>query len=168
MVESITAETFRTHFENLNQQGLLSDQLAAELTLLAEGMDGFSNWLDARKHLIDTGAEKLSGAGPISKFLRVLAFALDRIAENSEQLKAKGVRLDRIALSETSSGCSDFRGRVALSASDENGGTVTLAEGPFLWDCAEHGMPQPEAAQRLGYRCMIQFPSLDLKPVFAD
>ena len=165
MVERITGETFRTHLDTLKTQGLLTLGLGQELERIREEMDGFSNWLDARKHLMETGATHLSGSGPISKFLRTLTYALERMVENRDSLENRRVKLDKIQLSNTTSGCSDFRGTVQIFAVNEQGDEMLLWDGGFHWDCAEHGMPQPEAAQSLGYRCMIQFPDLD--PAFS-
>jgi len=165
MVERITGECFRDHLERLKGEGLLTPNLASELTRISEEMDGFSNWLDARKYLLDVTAEHLSGTGPISKFLRTLTYSLEKMVENAGSLKERNLKLDRIALSDATSGCSDFRGTLQVFALDSNGERVLLWDGAFHWDCAEHGMPQPEAAQNLGHRCMVRFPDLD--PAFS-
>ncbi len=161
MVEQITAETLRLHLSNLLEGDLLEPELALEMENLVEEMDGFSNWLDARKFLLDSHAQKLSGSGPISKFLRTLAFTLEQVDENSAALKERGARLSRISLSDTTSGCSDFQGALQVIGTDSDGNEVLLQDGRFVWDCAEHGMSQPEAAQKLGYRCMVRFPEFE-------
>ncbi len=158
MVESITAESLRDRLSQLQDKNLLTAQLGRELVDLVDQIDRFSNWLDARKYLTDSGAGNLSGAGPISKFLRTLAYTLEQCLENHGILEEKQAKIDQIHLSDTSSGCSDYRGFIQVVGQDGRGEELLLHEGRFVWDCAEHGIPQPEAAQKLGYRCMIQFP----------
>ncbi|MBW7940488.1 MAG: hypothetical protein H3C63_17265, partial [Candidatus Omnitrophica bacterium] len=66
----------------------------------------------------------------------------------------------RVELQDTRSGCSTYSGRIHVQAEDQNGREVVLIDGSFVWDCAEHGIPQTQAARQLGYRCMVSFPSL--------
>ena len=168
MVETITAESLRAYLSNLQEKDLLGEELVHELTQLTEEMDDFSNWLDASNYLRESNFKKMTGSGPMSKFLRTLAFLLEQIDDNAMSLKDRQTRVDRILIKNTTSGCSDYRGAITVLGTDEKGGTILLHEGRFVWDCAEHGMPQPEAARKLGYRCMVQFPALEMRWVPAD
>jgi hypothetical protein len=161
MVERITDEAIRLYAENLDRKGLLSPKLSAEIGGLIEEMGGFSNWTEAGAHFRSKGVSRLAGMGPMSKFLRALAYALEKLDAESERLLGENVRIDKILIPQASSGCSDYHGEIQVIAQKEDGTEIPVAEGRFVWDCAAHGMPQPQAAQELGYRCMISFPKLN-------
>jgi hypothetical protein len=161
MVERITDEAIRLYAENLDRKGLLSPKLSAEIGGLIEEMGGFSNWTEAGAHFRSKGVSRLAGMGPMSKFLRTLAYALEKLDAENERLAGEGIRIDRISIPQASSGCSDFQGSIEVIAQKEDGSEIPLLGGGFVWDCAAQGMPQPEAAQQLGYRCMISFPALN-------
>ena len=158
MVEPITDEAIRLYTKNLSQKDRLTPELRAEIEDLIGAMGEFSNWTEAGAHFRSNGAMRLAGSGPMSKFLRTLAYSLEIMDAESERLVEEGVRIDKILIPEATSGCSDYRGALRVIARKEDGTEVPLVEGRFVWDCAAQGMTQPEAAQQLGYRCMISFP----------
>jgi len=160
MVETVTKEAVEEHVSYLSSQGLLDDSLSSELKRLVEEVDRLSNWTDASHHLPAAGYRRLRGSGPVSKVLRTLAYLLEKLGEGASDLSDRGVRISRIHLEDTHSGCSHYAGRVVVQASEENGAEIVLFEGPFLWDCAAQGMPQTLAAHTLGYRCMTSFPEI--------
>ena len=164
MVEQITGEAIRRYTENLESRGLLGPGLRAEIEALMGEMDRFSNWTEAGGHLESAQATHLTGSGPMSKFLRTLAYALERLEAGSQTLKEGGIQISRILLSDTFSGCSDFQGKIQVHGYRPDSSETVLLEGCFVWDCGAQGLPQPQAAEQMGYRCMVSFPSLSVLP----
>ena len=70
--------------------------------------------------------------------------------------------MDKVSLLDTHSGCSTYTRRVLVEARNEGGETGIRIDGRFLWDCAAHDMPQQQAAQELGYKCLIDFPQVNI------
>jgi hypothetical protein len=160
MVERITAEALIERSDFLASKGILAEGLLADLRKLIAAMDSFSNWTEAGNTIRNNQIETLSGNGPVSKFLRTLAYGLERISEEVSHLEEKSLKVTKILISKASAGCSDYEGQVEILCENPAGETLVLASGGFLWDCAAHGMSQPQAAQELGYRCMVNFPGI--------
>ncbi len=160
MVERITSEAIHSSIEDLISAGVLSEALGGEIRRLEEESSRLSNWTDASRHLPQGGYHRIRAAGPISKVLRTLAYLLSRLSESAPELAGRGIQVSRVHLEDARSGCSDYSGRIVVQAIMPEGAEVVLFEGTFVWDCAAHGLPQPTAAQELGYRCMVSFPEV--------
>jgi len=157
MVEEITRKAIETHVTILRSQGLLDAVISEELDRLTVESGRLSNWTDATHHLPAANYQRLRGAGPISKVLRTFAYLLERLGDISPDLVDRGVCITRIHIDDVHSGCSHYAGRIVVEAREREGAEIVLFEGPFLWDCAVHQIPQSLAAQTLGYRCMVSF-----------
>ena len=160
MVEEITKKAIETHVPMLRSRGILDVVLSGELERLTVESSRLSTWTDASHHLPAANYQRLRGAGPISKVLRTLAYLLERLGDASPELMERGVCITRVHLEDVNSGCSHFAGRMMVEAREKEGAEIVLFEGPFLWDCAAHQIPQSLAAQTLGYRCMVSFPEI--------
>ncbi len=160
MVEEITRKAIQEHAATLKTQGLLDGELHSELERLAEESHHLSNWTDASHHLTTTNYQRLSGAGPLSKVLRTFAYLLEQLQYSASSLVEKGVLITRVQMKDTRSGCSDYTGQIVVEAHSREGVKMVLLEGPFVWDCAVHQLPQTQAAQQLGHRCMVSFPEI--------
>ncbi|MCG3197918.1 MAG: hypothetical protein GHCLOJNM_02412 [bacterium] len=160
MVERITSDAIHQYTAELAARGLLTEDLAGEIRRLTDESERLSNWTDASRHLPSAGYHRIRASGPVSKVLRTLAFLLERLSEASGELAERGSKVSRVHLEDTHSGCSDYSGRIVVQVIEPEGAEVVLFEGTFVWDCAAQGMPQPKAAQELGYRCMVSFPEV--------
>jgi len=169
MVEPITAQTLQKNIEQLLENRLLDPALGKELDSLLAGADTLSNWTDTSQFLKREGFSRIQASGPVSKVLRTLTFLLERIADSSaEWSTGEPVTISHITLSNTSSGCSDFRGHIQAVIRDESSGKeALLVQGKFVWDCSAQGLPQPQAARDLGYRCMVTFPEIALEQMIS-
>jgi hypothetical protein len=160
MVEDITRKAIEVNLADLQSQGLLDGSLCSELERLTVESVRLSNWTDASHHLPAANYQRLRGSGPVSKVLRTLAYLLERLAQSASELSERGVQISRVRLEDTNSGCSHYAGRIVVEAQEKEGAEIVLFEGPFIWDCSAHGMPQSSAAHQLGYRCMVSFPEI--------
>jgi len=160
MVEEITTGAVEIYARNLKVKNLLHPELSREIDTLITDMERFTNWTDSGGYLRKMDSTTMAGAGPMSKFLRTLAFALETLDLKSETLAEKGIQVTRIILSRTSSGCSDYRGHIEIDGTCSGNGETVILEGPFVWDCAAHRLPQSRAAREMGYSCMVTFPEL--------
>lgn len=160
MVELVTREAIESHTAALIDGDCITPELGQELLRLLAESDRLSNWTDASRHLPAAGYNRIRAAGPVSKVLRALAFLLERLRDDVGDLRGRELRISRVSLKDTYSGCSDFGGRIAVEATEPEGAEIVLFEGSFVWDCAAHGLAQSSAAQQLGYRCMVSFPDI--------
>lgn len=160
MVEQITCNALAAHLAFLKTQGLLDEVLAQELERLTKQASVMSNWTDAERYLEGENYQRLHGGGPVSKVLRTLAYLLEQFRSSAAVLAEKGIRVTRIRLQDTLSGCSTYTGQVLAEGQNEDQAGIVLCRGSFVWDCAAHQMPQTQAAQELGYRCMVSFPEI--------
>jgi hypothetical protein len=160
MVESVTLEALAHYNEKLQAEGLLDPLLASEMNRFAAESEKLSNWTDSGRHLPSAGYSRLEATGPVTKVLRTLAFLVERLYEGAGALQERGAQVTRVHLTSAYSGCSNFGGMIEVQAVEQGGAEIVLFEGPFVWDCAAHGLPQTRAAQELGYRCMVSFPEI--------
>ncbi|MBE7559598.1 hypothetical protein HS125_11850 [bacterium] len=153
MVEKATAEALARNFEALGE--VLSDPLRRELAACVNEAVHLPNWQDGGRWLSEQGFSRLSAEGPISKVLRALAFALERLAQQSPP----DLRVSEIRLSRCRSGCSTYSGEI-VAVGELGHERVELLSGRFLWDCAAWGVPSDQAARERGYACMVEFPAV--------
>lgn len=162
MVEPITSQTLQQTAQELFLEGLLHPQFQGELLRLVEDSDRVSNWTDASHYLSTAGYQRIKAGGPVSKVLRALAYLMARLEENHQEMADRGLQVTRVHFEQTQSGCSTYTGRVQVQVEDKKGTETIFFEGPFVWDCAAHGIPQQQAARELGYRCMVTFPEVPI------
>ncbi len=160
MVEPITTQALLQKTEDLSHVKILHPALRDEIIRLVEDSATVSNWIDASQYLSASGYQRIRAGGPVSKVLRTLAYMLEKLDERQAEIVRNDFVVTRVELQDTRSGCSTYSGRIHVQAEDQNGREVVLIDGSFVWDCAEHGIPQTQAARQLGYRCMVSFPSL--------
>ncbi|HQQ01245.1 MAG TPA: hypothetical protein PLY86_22535 [bacterium] len=162
MVERITADAFRSGLERLNVAGVLSASLKKDLEILREGLEKVSNWTQAESHFKQVGIGAIEASGPMSKVYRILTCLMEILEKHATDLVESGWSIDSVSLLDVESGCSTYTGRLVVQAKDQNGNAAALIDGPFVWDCAAHGIPQTEAAQALGYQCIVKFPRIQI------
>jgi len=162
MVEKITADAFRSGLDRLNTADILSASLGKDLETLREGLEKVSNWTQAENHFKQVGIGAIEASGPMSKVYRILACLMETLEKHATDLVERGWSIDSVSLLDVESGCSTYTGRLVVRAKNQNGRSTDLIDGPFVWDCAAHGIPQTEAAQKLGYRCIVKFPKIQI------
>ena len=162
MVEKITADAFRYGLQRLKEDCVLSPRLTQDLDRLAESLENVANWEEGESYLKKSQVESIEAGGPMRKVFRLLTCVLEGIGKHVANLSAAGWCIDKISLLDVNSGCSTYTGRVRVQACNKVGETETLIDGPFLWDCAAHDLPQEQAAQKLGYLCIVDFPEIRL------
>ncbi|HOE11316.1 MAG TPA: hypothetical protein PLQ35_11180 [bacterium] len=162
MVEKITADAFRAGLDRLNAAGTLSTSLRKDLQILQEGLDRVSNWEQAENHFKQVGIGVIEASGPMSKVYRILACLMESLEKHTANPVEGGWSIDSVSLLDVESGCSTYTGRLVVRVKNRNGNTAVLIDGPFVWDCAAHGIPQTEAAQAMGYRCIVKFPEIQV------
>jgi len=160
VVEKITADAFRSSSDRLNAAGILSASLKKDLETLREGLEKVSNWEQAENHFKKVGIGAIKASGPMSKVYRILACLMESLEKHTANLVEGGWSIDSVSLLDVESGCSTYTGRLLVRVMNRSGNTAVLIDGPFVWDCAAHGIPQTEAAQALGYRCIVKFPKI--------
>ena len=162
MVERITAEAFRSGLDRLNAAGILSASLEKDLETLREGLEKVSNWTQAGNHFKQVGIGVIEASGPMSKVYRILTCLMENLEKHRTDLVERGWSIDSVSLLDVESGCSTYTGRLVVWANDRHGRLTDLIDDSFVWDCAAHGIPQTEAAQALGYQCIVKFPRIQI------
>ncbi|MFH1742783.1 MAG: hypothetical protein ABIH23_27575 [bacterium] len=162
MVEKITADAFRYGLQRLKEDSVLSPRLSQDLEGLAESLESVANWEEGESYLKKNQVESIVAGGPMSKVFRLLTCVMEGIGKHVTCLSGAGWCIDKMSLLDVNSGCSTYTGCVLVQAHNKVGETGTLIDGPFLWDCAAHDLPQEQAAQKLGYLCIVDFPEFRL------
>ena len=162
MVEEITASAFRNNLQKLQEANVLTSGLSQDLARLAENLDKVSNWDTGEIYLKQADISSVEAGGPMSKVFRILACTMESLGRYTAELADGDLRIARIEIIDPVSGCSTYSGRLRVQASRPDGREEWIVDGPFLWDCAAHGIPQVQAAQEMGYRCIVDMPEVSL------
>ena len=104
----------------------------------------------------------VQAVGPMSKVIRMVVCTMESVGKYAEDPARADRRISRIEILDAASGCSTYTRQVRVQVCGKNGENETIVDGPFLWDCAAHGIPQVQAAREMGYRCIVNFPDVKI------